>query len=373
MNYCEIPTKYWNARKKILIVDDILSNAVLMKRMLAKYDCDIALSGIETLQKLNKSVPDVILLDVVMPEMDGFELCALIKNNSKLQNIPIIMVTALEDKQSKLQGLKAGADEFLAKPIDAAELAIRIANIIKVKEYGDFLTFHNEILSEKLTEKTRNLEDSFQETIYRLTLAAEFKDSDTGSHIKRISHYVRLLASQLGYAEVKVLSLASQMHDIGKIGIPDHVLLKKGGLTADEYEIMKTHTLIGGRILDSSISPILQIGKTVALNHHERWDGSGYPFGLAGDNIPIEGLIVALADQYDALRMSRPYKPPFTHDVASRIITQGDGRIQPEHFSPAVLAAFKDSQRIFCDIYESYKDEEGVAVTGGDEGQPQAR
>ena len=356
-----LPEILLTGKKKILIVDDMMSNAALIKLMLGNYDCDIALSGSEALQKIAAYLPDVILLDVMMPDMDGFAVCAQVKRQPELQNVPIVMVTALEDKQSKLKGLEAGANEFLTKPIDAAELTIRIANILKVKEYSDFLTGYNETLCEKLAERTRDLENSYQETICRLTISAEFKDADTGSHIKRISHYTRYLASLLGYSDIRVLELASQMHDIGKIGIPDHVLLKKGRLTADEFEIMKTHSLIGGRILDNSTSPILQAAKTVALHHHERWDGSGYPFGLAGPAIPAEGLIVAIADQYDALRMRRPYKPPFSHDVAFKIITQGDGRTLPEHFSPVVLAAFINSHHVFADIFAAYKDDEAAA------------
>jgi len=350
------PTSPFHSTQKVLIVDDIVSNANLIKHMLSHYDCEVAASGHDALQKLAENDIDVILLDVMMPDLDGFEVCLKIKSNPRLNHIPIIMVTTLEDKQSKLKALQSGANEFLTKPVDATELAIRVANILKVKEYGDFLNHYNELLCQKLAERTFDLENSYQEAIQRLTMAAEYKDNDTGSHIKRISHYSRHLGEILVYDNAKTLELASPMHDIGKIGIPDNILLKNSTLTPAEYEIMKTHTLIGGKILDCSISPILQTAKIIALNHHERWDGSGYPLGLVGSNIPIEGLIVAIADQYDALRMRRPYKSPFDHETAYRIITEGDGRTSPKHFSPQVLAAFINSHQIFADIFETYKD-----------------
>lgn len=345
-----------DTQKRILIVDDVISNAVLLKRLLSLYCCDIASSGKEALQKINASPPDAVLLDVMMPDMDGFAVCAQIKQTPHLQKIPIIMITALNDKQSKLKGLQTGADEFLSKPFDVSELTIRIANILKVKEYNDFLVCYNDLLAKQLAEKTRDLEHSYLETIHRLTMSAEFKDSDTGSHINRISLYTKHLATLLHYNDVKVLELASHMHDIGKIGVPDHLLQKKGTLTAEEFEVMKSHTLIGAKILANSVSPILQVAKIVALSHHERWDGSGYPFGLTGNEIPLEGRIVTIVDQYDALRMSRPYKSSFSHEKACKIIMQGDGRTHPNHFDPSVLEAFSDTHHIFSDIFNTFQD-----------------
>jgi len=346
-----------HSAKKILIVDDMPSSAMLMKKMLVKYDCATALSGQEALQKLSESQPDIILLDVMMPDMDGFEVCTQIRMNAQYHNIPIIMVTALGDRSSKLKGLQVGVNEFLTKPIDATELSIRVSNILKIKEYNDLLVDYNNTLQKKITEVTQALEISYQETIERLTLSVKFKDNETGNHIIRISDYTRHLASVLGYHNVEILALASQMHDIGKIGIPDYILRKKGPLTPDEFDIMKTHTLIGGTLLDNSTSPFLKIAKIIALHHHERFDGSGYPFGLVGDQISMEGLLVAISDQYDALRMSRPYKPALSHLESLTIITKGDGRTHPAHFSPIVLEAFMDSHHIFNDIFENRVDE----------------
>lgn len=353
-NHIESP--YFNNKKKILIVDDVRSTTILMEKLLAQYDCTVAFSGKEALLKANKIRPDLILLDVMMPDMDGFEVCAQIRAHPKLNYIPIIMVTALGDRQSKLRGLEVGVNEFLTKPIDAGELFIRVSNILKIKEYNDFLADYNMILCQRLDEKTRDLEEAYQEMIERLTVSVEFRNNELASHVKRISYYTKHIATLLGYKDIDGLAVASQMHDIGKIGIPDNILLKEGKLTFEEFEVMKTHTIIGGKILGNSRSPFLQLAKIVALQHHERWDGSGYPFALKGNDISLEGCIVNLADQYDALRMSRPYKPAFPHEKTFRIIAKGDGRTMPEHFSPVILEAFMDSHTIFDEIFETYQD-----------------
>jgi putative two-component system response regulator len=205
-------------------------------------------------------------------------------------------------------------------------------------------------------EKTANLQESYVETIYTMTRAAEYKDEDTGAHVRRISYYSRDLAGMLGLDEefVDKIFFASPMHDIGKIGIPDHILLKPGGFTPDEWEIMKTHTSIGAKILGNSKSSYLKMGAEIALNHHERWDGGGYPNGKRGEAIPLSARIMNICDVYDALRSKRPYKPGFDHLKSMDIITRGEGRIQPEHFDPVILAAFIKNHQSFRDIFEAY-------------------
>jgi len=214
----------------------------------------------------------------------------------------------------------------------------------------------NDMLEQRVRQRTADLQESYLETIFTMTRAAEQKDVDTGTHVQRISYYSRVLARLLGLDEefVDMIFFASPMHDIGKIGIPDHILLKPSGLTPDEWEVMKGHTTIGWKILGNSKSPHLKMGAEIALNHHERWDGGGYPNGKQGEAIPLAARIMNICDVYDALRSKRPYKPGIDHLKTVEIITRGDGRTQPEHFDPVILAAFKQNHQLFCDIFEKY-------------------
>lgn len=345
---------------RILVVDDDEGNLKLMSAILFShnYSFDTAQDGALALEKIREAPPDLIFLDIMMPVMDGFETCRHIKEDPTMCHIPVVMVTALSDRESRLKGLHVGANDFIAKPIDSAELLVRMKNLLKVKEYEDFLKDFNMKLSDQVEEKTRALKQSYIDTVYRLTIAAEYKDEDTASHIKRISLYAKYLAEALGFSpsDTETIFYAAPMHDIGKIGIPDSILLKPGPLTSEEFEIIKTHATIGAHILSHSSSPIIRLAETIALHHHERWDGTGYPAGLKAEEIPIQGRILNLIDQYDALRMKRPYKPPFDHEKTFHIITQGDGRTQRTHFDPQLLQAFADNHRHFEEIFETYID-----------------
>jgi putative two-component system response regulator len=341
----------------VLLVDDEPSNLRLLQMLLNAdgYATSVAERGAQGLALAAKLLPDIILLDIMMPEMDGFEVLRCLKDNPDTRNIPVIMVTAMNDRASRLKALELGAREFLNKPVDRVELMIRVKNMLRLKEYADFLADYNHRLKQEVAARTEQLFESYHETIFIMTSAAEHKDEDTGLHITRISHYCRILAEYLGMegAFADCIFYASPMHDIGKIGIPDHILLKPGKHDAKEWEIMKTHVTLGADILARGNSPYLRMGAEIALNHHERWDGSGYPHGKQGDQIPVCARLMNIADQYDALRSKRPYKHALAHDIAMQIITEGDLRTQTCHFDPAVLNAFKACAETFRSIYEA--------------------
>jgi putative two-component system response regulator len=345
---------------KILLVDDEPANLKLLEAILKSkgYRIVTATNGQEALQRVAEERPDVILLDVMMPIMNGFEVARALKAARETSHIPIIMITAMEDRQTRIQGLAAGAEDFLNKPVDKDEVAARVRNLFRLKKYHDMVKDQNQILENRVREKTASLRTAYEETIYTLCRAAEFKDEDTGNHIQRISYYTARLAEILGMESgfVEQIFHGSPMHDIGKIGIPDRILLKPASLTPEEIVVMKTHPTLGGEILSNCQSPYLVMGGEIALAHHERWDGGGYPQGLRGERIPISARIVNICDQYDALRSKRPYKRALSHQETIHIIASGDGRTMPTHFDPDVHQAFLSHHQIFADIYEALPD-----------------
>lgn len=355
------------ARKaKILVADDDRFYIQIFSDLIEGlgYESVAASNGLEALKKAREDRPDILILDVVMPGMDGFEVTRKLKGDPATAHLPIVIVTSLSDRGSKLKGLESGADELLGKPVDEAEFRARIKNLLKVKKYEDYLLEHGKRLEGEVVDKSMQLERAFEkirhgyvETVYRLTLAAEYRDRETGGHIKRISLYSEILASRLGLASevVEAIFFGSPMHDVGKIGIPDSILLKEGSHTPEEFEIMKTHSTIGANILRDPDSGILRTAREIALTHHERWDGNGYPMGLKGDEIPISGRVVHLVDIYDALRSKRPYKEAFDHEASCRIITS-----QKERFDPAVFNAFLELAGEFRGLFDANRADEPV-------------
>jgi putative two-component system response regulator len=342
---------------KILIVDDQETNVRLLERILrsAGYDAITTAMDSGTVCQLHaRNNYDLILLDLQMPGMDGFEVMECLKKIETGDYLPVLVVTAQPDH--KLHALKAGAKDFVSKPFELPEVLARVHNMLEVRLLHKELHQYNDVLEQRVSQRTADLQENYLETIFSMTRAAEHKDEDTGAHVKRISYYCRDLARLLGMNDAFVdnIFFSSPMHDVGKIGIPDHILLKPGGFTPDEWEIMKGHAAMGSEILGNSKSPYLRMGAEIALNHHERWDGGGYPNGKRGEDIPIAARIMNICDIYDALRSKRPYKPAFDHQKAVDIISNGDGRTMPEHFDPEIFAAFMQNQTMFNDIYQAY-------------------
>jgi len=340
---------------KILIVDDQEANVSLLEQILSRAGYLTVTSTMNPhevyeLHRYNRY--DLILLDLQMPGMDGFQVMEALKGIETEGYLPVLVITA--QPGHKLRALNAGAEDFISKPFEMAEVLARVRNMLKVRLLNKGLHHYNDVLAEQVRERTAELKEGYQETIFTMTRAAEHKDEDTGDHVRRISYYSHTLAKLLGMDDefVENIFFASPMHDIGKIGIPDHVLLKPGGFLQYEWEIMQGHSAMGARILGNSKSPYLKMGAEIALNHHERWDGGGYPSGKVGEEIPLSARIMNICDIYDALRSKRPYKPALNHEQTMQIIAQGDHRTRPEHFDPVIFATFTENHQLFCDIFE---------------------
>ena len=350
---------------KILIADDLQANVILLERILhgagyTQVSSTLDPASVCALHRANRY--DLIVLDLQMPGMSGFEVMDGLKEIEQEGYLPVLVITA--QPSHKLRALQAGAKDFVSKPFDLAEVRARVYNILEVRLLQKALQLHNDVLESRVRERTAELKESYLETIFTMTRAAEQHDEDTGAHVKRISHYCRAFAEALGLDRdfQDRIFFASPMHDVGKIGIPDFILRKPGSLTTGEWDVMKGHAGLGAHILRNSMSPYLQMGAEIALNHHERWDGGGYPSGKRGEAIPLLARITHICDIYDALRNKRSYKPAYDHQAAVEIITRGDGRSQPEHFDPVILDAFQRHHESFQDIFESLSAERQLAV-----------
>jgi putative two-component system response regulator len=341
----------------ILVVDDDPGVQGMMRRILIRsgYNVLSAEGGQAALDKIAGQLPDLIVLDLSMPGIDGFEVATHLKSKPETQKIPILLITGLDTSKNHVKALDIGINDFLSKTAQPEEILARIRSHLKIKQLNDELNDYRESLEQMVALRTLQLKDASLEVIWRLTAASEYRDNETGAHIKRMSHYSAAIAQKMGLAKktVETILYGAPMHDIGKIGIPDRILLKPGKLDAEEWGIMRQHPTIGANILQGSRIGFVRMGATIAKTHHEKWDGSGYPQGLKAKQIPLAGRIVALADVFDALTSERPYKKAFTIEKAHQIIEQGRGH----HFDPAVVAAFFSIQDEILELKERYQDE----------------
>lgn len=335
-----IDTQRRDKSGRILIVDDQEQNIRLLTRILAKagYD-DVAstTNSDEALALYIKFKPDLVLLDLHMNGKDGFQVLEEIMLQSGDGYLPVLMITADDSAEVKRHALALGAKDFVGKPFDSAEVLLRIHNLLETHFLYRRLRGQNVELERKVAERTRELEQSQLEVLERLAAAVEFRDDDTGNHTRRVAHVSALLAAEVGLdpTTTELIRRAAPLHDIGKVGIPDSILLKAGPLTAEEFEMMKTHTVIGSRMLSKGRSELVRVSQRIARSHHEWWDGSGYPDRVSGQSIPLEARIVAVADFLDALTHERPYRPARGIDETLAEIKRRSG----SHFDPTVAKA----------------------------------
>ncbi|MCO5356481.1 response regulator [Acidovorax kalamii] len=356
----------------VLVVDDTPDNLSLMSDLLrTDYKVKLAPSGERALQIVaGESKPDLILLDIMMPDMDGYEVLRRLQFNPDTEDIPVIFLTAMSAAEDESIGLELGAVDYITKPVNPAIVMARVRNHLQLKRARDFLAQHNHFLEQEVANRTRAMAELQDATIRAMASLAETRDNETGNHIRRTQHYMETLArhlqnhprfkEELTDAAIETIFKSAPLHDIGKVGIPDRILLKPGKLTPEEFEIMKTHTTLGrdaiiaaetGTTLDN---PFFRYAKEIAYSHQEKWDGSGYPQGLMGNNIPLSARLMAVADVYDALISERVYKAAFTHEQAVEIIRDGRG----SHFDPDMVDAFLVLSEEFRRIAQRFADGE---------------
>ena len=367
---------------RILVVDDQQENTSILEKLLQPkgYEVIVANSGKAAIEIIEKDPPDVILLDLLMPDVDGFEVCRRLRKSRGTRHIPVIIITGVGDRDANIRALELGVDDFLVKPFDSVLLEARMRNSLRSKmlqdeviRYQRQLEEYNQTLGERIKERTAQLVRTQQVAVFTLAKLAESRDTETGAHLERMRLYAREIAEELaGRAEdketigpgfVEVLYQSSPLHDIGKVGIPDKILLKPGKLTPEEFEIMKLHSTIGGDTLraadlEAGQDSFLAMGRDIAYYHHERWDGKGYPKGLWGTIIPLSARIVAVGDVYDALTSKRPYKEPFGHEKSRAIIREGCGTA----FDPDVVDAFFAREERIIEIRARLQDPSGLTM-----------
>lgn len=338
--------------KRILIADDDPGIRSMLEEVLTAWghEVEVAEDGFEALAKVELDI-DLLMTDAAMPGMDGFGVVKRLRSDDRYHDLPIVMITGSTERQDRIRAAEAGVNDFITKPIDFTELQLRTTSLLRMKEMYDSLKHNKSLLEQTIARRTeslrrtldelvgqqRQLRDANIEAIHRLVTATEYRDRGTGAHIRRMSGLSAKLARRmkLSPTDVELLHNASPMHDIGKITIPEEILLKPASLSEQEWGVMRLHTTVGGDILKESSIPLLRMGETIALSHHERWDGTGYPHKLKGESIPLEGRICAVADVFDALTHARPYKPAYSVENSLKMIVDSAG----SHLDPTVVDA----------------------------------
>jgi len=335
----------------VLIVDDVATNRQYLAMILGeqeKYEIRLASNGIDALEHIEMEIPDLILLDIMMPEMDGYEVAKRLKKNKVTSEIPILFITAVTGTENIVKAFEIGGVDYINKPFNKQELLSRVSvhiglrmATIELKEKNLILKNRELQLMELVNEKTRRLEGTAMALVNALENANFFNDTDTGNHIARVGAYAALIAEEYGCNEdfIKRIKLYSPLHDVGKVGMSDKILKKTGKYTPEEFILMQEHVVIGSRMLDDPEIDIM--AKNITLYHHEKWDGTGYVRALSGEDIPLEARIVALADVYDALGTKRPYKDPFPEDKIDQIILEGKGK----HFDPSLIEIYQKNKK----------------------------
>ncbi len=340
----------------IVAIDDEEFNLFLFQELAKEIGFSIKgfVDPKEGLAFIESNQTDILFVDYMMPDIDGLEVIKRV--HSIDPSVLIIMITAAgENRALKLKALEYGASEFLTKPIDGIEFQIRLKNLVSLKRAHNVLKDFNKVLKEEVKRATQEIVERELETIQSLSKAAEYKDRETGNHILRVAHYSKIVAKGYGFTEEDqdMIFFSSPLHDIGKVGIPDSILIKPGKLTKEEFELMKKHTIIGYNIMHKSKNKYLKTGAVIALTHHEKFDGTGYPKGLKGEEIPIMGRIVAIADVFDALTSVRPYKPAWPIEKAFDLISEERGK----HFDPKLAEIFLNNKEKIEEIFQKFKDE----------------
>lgn len=378
---CDVADSMRNAR--IMIVDDEPINIRVVRKYLELAGYKSFVTTTESTQAAaiaERERPDVILLDIMMPDVSGLELLRGFKQSVTTERTPVIILTASDTAEIKREALQLGATDFLVKPIECSELTARVRNALIVKAHHDYLRNSADTLAQQVRDRTAELADTRLEVIHCLARAAEFRDNETGNHVVRVGRYAELIARRIGLEPdlVEMIGHAAPLHDVGKIGVPDSILLKPGKLTPEEFQIMqnhcalgrricesfteheigiyKRHADIGARILGNTRSPLLTMAGRIAITHHEKWDGSGYPLALAGEAIPLEGRIIAVADVFDALSSRRPYKPAFPLDKCFSIMEAERGK----HFDASILDAFLQTKSEIVEVQIQWVDADEI-------------